>query len=367
MRVLWFNLSTDLNDPILGFTAGWVRALAKRVEFIHVITMRAGRVELPDNVRVHSVGKENGYSELRRVIRFYRILSGILREEHIDACFSHMIPIFTVLVAPILKPKGIPLVTWYAHRQVTPTLKLAHHFSDRMISSEYASYPYQKNKLTIIGQGIDTELFSPSNTPLENPPLIISVGRLSPIKNLITLLDATHLLHRRGYSVRCALVGSSPEQTSGYAEKVHNRVQELNLEDSAQFVGAVPNHQITQWYRRSFAHVNCSPPDHSLDKAVLEAMACGKPSLSSTRGFIETMGNWADRLLFEHGNAEDLARKLEWLLLLRQSERQIIGTSLRESVMKRHNLEQLADKLVALLSLLRDRKAATSQENFQTS
>jgi glycosyltransferase involved in cell wall biosynthesis len=356
MRVLWFNLATDLDDPILGFTAGWVRALAKRMEFIHVVTMRAGRIEVPGNVQVHSVGKERGYSELRRVICFYRIIFGILRRDRIDACVSHMIPIFSILAAPILKSKGIPLVTWYAHRQLTATVKLAHHLSDRMISSEYISYPYQKDKLTVIGQGIDTELFSPSNTALENPPLIISVGRLSPIKDLITVVDAIHLLHRRGYSVGCALVGSATEQTSGYAEKVHNRVQELNLGDSVQFVGAVANQQITQWYRRSFAHVNCSPSDHSIDKTVLEAMACGKLSLSSTRGFRETMGNWADRLLFEHGNAGDLARKLEWLLLLRGAERQTIATSLRESVMKRHNLEQLADKLVALLSSLRGGK-----------
>ena len=165
------------------------------------------------------------------------------------------------------------------------------------------------DKLTIVGQGIDTELFSPSNAPLDNPPLLLSVGRISPIKDLITLVEAIHLLRQRGHSLRCALVGSSPNQRDAYAEEVRHKVQALNLEDSVQFVGPVPNHQLTQWYRRAFAHVNCSPPDHSLDKAVLEAMACGKPSLSSTLGFKETMGKWADRLLFQHGNPEDLGKK----------------------------------------------------------
>ena len=166
MRLLLFNLATDADDPILGFATRWIGALAKRVEFIHVITMRSGRLDVPGNVRVYSVGKEKGYSEPRRAIEFYRLLFRILQEDHIDACFSHMIPIFTVLAAPVLRPKGIPVVTWYAHRQVTPTLKLAHHFSDKMVSINDSSYPWLTTSLHHLGHGIDTNLFSPVSAPL---------------------------------------------------------------------------------------------------------------------------------------------------------------------------------------------------------
>src|SRR4030095_1201145 len=44
MRLLLFNLATDVDDPALGFTACWIAALAKRVERIYVITMRLGQV-----------------------------------------------------------------------------------------------------------------------------------------------------------------------------------------------------------------------------------------------------------------------------------------------------------------------------------
>jgi glycosyltransferase involved in cell wall biosynthesis len=107
--------------------------------------------------------------------------------------------------------------------------------------------------------------------------------------------------------------------------------------------------------------VNCSPPDHSLDKAVLEAMACAKPSLSSTLGFKETMGNWAGALLFQHGNPEDLATKIEELLRLSDADQQTLGMSLRKNVIERHDLKALADKLVALLSSLRDSAVLTQQ------
>ncbi len=82
MRLLLFNLATDADDPLLGFTTFWIRAIARRVTSIHVITMRSGRCDLPDNVTLYSVGKEKGYSEPRRVLEFFRHLFSILGHRH---------------------------------------------------------------------------------------------------------------------------------------------------------------------------------------------------------------------------------------------------------------------------------------------
>lgn len=352
MRLLLFNLATDANDPILGFTTRWIQALAKRVEFIHVITMRAGKVEVPDNVRVYSVGKEKGYSEPRRAIEFYRHLFKVLRSDRIDVCFSHMIPIFTVMAAPVLKAKGIPIVTWYAHRQVTTILKLAHHFSDKIVTSAETSYQYKRDKFEILGQGIDTDFFSPDNTQPDNPPFLLSVGRLSPIKDPMTLIEAVYLLRQKGYKLRCALVGDAPERDRSYAERVKQRVKEKGLESVVQFVGSVPNTEVVRWYRRCFAHVNLCPTG-ALDKAALEAMACAKPSLVANEGFKETLGRWASDLLFRHGDAKDLKDKLENLLMMSKTKRQLIGMELRQSVIQHHSLERLAEKLIGLFRTIK--------------
>ena len=353
MHLLMFNLSTDADDPILGFASGWIAALAKRVEVVHVITMRAGRVDVPGNVRVYSVGKEKGYSEPRRGAEFYRHLLRVLRRDRIDVCFSHMTPVFTVMAAPILKPAGIPIITWYAHRQVTTLLKLAHHLSAKMVSINESSYRYCHERLATVGHGIDIDLFSPDDTPPDQPPLLLSAGRLSPLKDPLTLIEALYLLQQKGYEVRCAFVGETPEGDRRYAERLRRRVSQLGLGGVVTFVGAVPNRDIVRWYRRCVAHVNCSPADHSLDKAALEAMACGKPSLSSTAGFRETMAHWADNLLFRHGDAEDLANKLVPLLSMCDSERHAMGHALRQSVVSGHSLNQLAQRLVDLFTELR--------------
>ncbi len=161
-RLLLFNLVTDAAHPILGFTSQWIRALAARVDTIDVLTMRAGVIDLPANVRVHSVGAEHGYSEPRRAFNFYRQLIRIIRERRPDGCFSHMMPEFSGLGGPLLRACGIPLVTWYAHPSLTLPVKVAHFFSNRMVTSLPGAYPYRKDKLSVIGQGIDTELFAPA-------------------------------------------------------------------------------------------------------------------------------------------------------------------------------------------------------------
>jgi len=111
VRLLLFNLATDADDPVLGFATRWIAALASRVERIEVVTMRRGRAALPANVRVHSVGKERGASEGRRALEFFRLVRRVLAEGPVDACFSHMIPLFTVLASPLLRPRGVPVVT----------------------------------------------------------------------------------------------------------------------------------------------------------------------------------------------------------------------------------------------------------------
>ena len=122
MNLLLFNLKTDSSDSVLGFTTAWIRELAKQVDHISVITMCTGKIEVPDNVEVFSLGKEKGYSEPHRALRFYRLLFKILQSRKIDACFAHMTPLFAAMAGPFLKLKGIMQVLWYTHKSVTLTL-----------------------------------------------------------------------------------------------------------------------------------------------------------------------------------------------------------------------------------------------------
>jgi glycosyltransferase involved in cell wall biosynthesis len=357
VRLLLFNLATDEDDPVLGFTSAWIRALAARCASVDVITMRAGRLDLPANVRVRSAGKEKGWSVPRRIAVFYRLLLAALRESHIEACFSHMMPAFTVLAGPLLRARGIPVVTWYAHPSLTRTLKIAHHFSDRMVASLPTAYPYRRDKLTVIGQGIDTDVFSPGG-PEADPPLVLCVGRLSPVKDHATLLQSAARLRDAGHRFRLALVGGPvTRRDDTYVRELRALAAGCGLDGLLDWVGPVPPASLPAWYRRCAVHVNLTRTG-SGDKSALEAMSCGRPSVVANEGFRDLLGPHADGLWFPEGNAAALTGRLDALLRLTAVERTAMGVDLRARVAVGHGLDGLAARLIQVLEEVRRRPAA---------
>ena len=350
MKVLAIVQAWNSADSIRGFIVRWMEELSDRVDQLIVLTLEQEEPPSRPNIRVFSLDKGQLPRLGRRwryLFRWHRLMPQLLSDYHPDVIFTHMSPILSVLAAPYARPRRIPIVTWYAHRQVTTILRVAHHWSDKMVASAGTSYRYKHDKLVVVGQGVDTDFFSPDGTRVEGRLLLLSVARLSPIKDPLTLIGAVDRLCGRGHPLCCAFVGDAPERDRAYARMVRERARHLELDGTIQFVGAVPNAQVVSWYRRSFAHINLCPTG-ALDKAVLEAMACGKPSFVANEGFQDTLGRWADALLFRHGDVDDLASKIEGLLVMEEAKRQQMSVELRQSVVNRHSLEGLADRLIVL-------------------
>ena len=361
MRLLLFNLATDADDPVLGFTSAWVRALARWATSVDVITMRAGRLDVPPNVRVYSLGKERGYSEPRRAALFYWYLARLFQHTRIDACFSHMAPLFSAMAAPLLRARGVPLVTWYAHPKCNPMLQLAHHVSDRMVASVPEAYPYRHDKLCVIGQGIDTDLFSPGSPSVSagEPPLILCAGRLSPVKDHPTLLQAVALLRaRRSTPFQVALVGKPlGADAEAYVALLHDITRKLGIEDVMRFEPSVPPSLLPAWYRRCTVHVNLTPAGFG-DKVAWESMSCARVTLVANTGFRETLGRYDAQLLFPYQDAHALAARLEWALALHTDEQAIIGEYLRQQVIRLHSLAKLPARLGQVFDSVRAGRAA---------
>jgi glycosyltransferase involved in cell wall biosynthesis len=126
------------------------------------------------------------------------------------------------------------------------------------------------------------------------------------------------------------------------------------------FQGALPMRDLPGWYRRSTVHVNLTPTGFG-DKVAWEAMSCGRPSLVANDGFRKSLGAHSTDLLFRHGDAEALTRRLEWVLSLSVEDLTRIGADLREGVVRAHSLKGLASKLVDLgHELSTERKAQRS-------
>jgi glycosyltransferase involved in cell wall biosynthesis len=229
-------------------------------------------------------------------------------------------------------------------------LKLAHYFSTCMVTSVAPAYPYRQNKLIVVGQGIDTNLFSPDgNVSFKPPPVILCAGRLSPVKDHPTLLKAVQLLKQRGGQPLQVVIIGAPggPKDKPYVESLSRMMEELALSDTVHFEPPLAMADMPSWYRRSTVHVNLTPTG-SGDKVALEAMSCGRPCIVANTGFRETLGKYAEPLLFRYGDPVDLAQRLEWICALPESKRVSIGVYLRAQIIRMHSLSGLADRLVAV-------------------
>src|SRR5439155_7421269 len=192
------------------------------------------------------------------------------------------------------------------------------------------------------------KLFSPDAGVFpQEPPMILCVGRLSPVKDHPTLIKAIWLLRQAWPQTFRVVVlgGPATARDDSYAVALYQQVKQLGLEETFNFEPAVTMEKLASWYRRCAVVVNMTPTG-SGDKVVWEAMACGKLCLVANEGFRETLGEYTDRLLFPYGDAKWLAERLAWALSLPDDERVRIGANLRERVVANHCVERLAQKLV---------------------
>jgi glycosyltransferase involved in cell wall biosynthesis len=105
---------------------------------------------------------------------------------------------------------------------------------------------------------------------------------------------------------------------------------------------------VRAWYHRAMVAVNFSPPG-LFDKAALEGMACGVPTLTSNPAFAPLLDGAECLQTAWPLNIAELTAKLQGLLALSAEERQAIGTRLRVQIIAQHSLDALIHRLIAIL------------------
>jgi len=346
LRLLLFNLMTDADDPILGFTTAWINHLAPHCEYIDVISMHIGRVAVAQNVCVFSAGRERGYSKPQRVLNFYRLLLNQLRQRRYDACFAHMMPLFAGLGGPLLTLFRVPITTWYTQPKSNWQVELGLRMSRRVVTAVPTSFPIPTSKLRPLGHGINTDFFIPPAAAVtSDPPLILHVGRLMTIKNQHTLLRAA-----AGLDAHIVLVGDVPDGCDGsYKTSLLKLVDELGIQDQVTFAGNQTVEQVRDWYQRASIAVNLTRAG-SFDKAPLESMSCAVPTVVCNPAFDPLLGtHQADLRFADTEDVDGLRQRLHTLLALPAESRGHIGADLRQAVVEQHSFQQLIGKLIQVL------------------
>lgn len=118
-------------------------------------------------------------------------------------------------------------------------------------------------KVTVIPNYVDTEMFCPADKRTPDEKQICFVGRLNPIKNLDRLIQAA--AHFPDVSLTLVGQGKQRAELDTLARKLGVKVE---------FTGTVPNHKLPQIINRAAIFVLPSFSEGH-PKALIEAMACG--------------------------------------------------------------------------------------------
>ena len=344
MRLLMITRKVDKDDAQTGFAFNWINKLSQKVEQLKVICLEKGNTEgLSENVEVFSLGKENGKNKLKEFLNFQKGAWKFIGK--VDGVFCHQNPEYTILITPYARIFQKKIVCFYGHKAINWRVKLMHLFAHKVVTSSEGGFQMDSPKRKVISQGIDTDLFKPDTNKEKSEKLrIIAVGRISPIKNYETLINAASLLKDKKLNFIINIIGPvSLKNQKKYLNKLKELVREKKLNNYVNFLGGVTQNEIIKFYKDSDLSVNLCPTG-APDKVGFEAMACEIPVLVSNRSYLKNFGAYSDQLLFKEKDSEDLAEKI--LNLHQGNQLEEIGKFLRKQVVEHHNLDNLLQGII---------------------
>lgn len=139
---------------------------------------------------------------------------------------------------------------------------------------------------------------------------ILYMGRLAPEKDAATAVSAMTRVVKEFPHAVLTIVGTGPEESNLRAQ-----IARLGLEKNISMTGHIENEKTQQYYRDATAVVVPSNYPDNFPTVCIEAMNYGKPIVASRIGGLpELVIDGENGMLFEPGNAQDLASKLIKLL-----------------------------------------------------
>jgi alpha-maltose-1-phosphate synthase len=213
-------------------------------------------------------------------------------------------------------------------------------------------------RITVIPAGLDCETFKPAakNMQLnerfglsEDSTKILFVGRFVPEKGIFDLLNAFSMLLKKEQNVELLIVGSgTPEMTS----EIKRLIANLKIGAKVKFLGGIKYADMPHIH--NLTDIFCLPSIETKTWAeqfgysLVEAMACGKPAVSTWTGSIpEIVKHWETGFLVEPNNPVALEASLEELTLNKPT-REKFGTNGRKWVLDKFEAVKVASQIAEI-------------------
>ncbi len=334
MKLLIVTQKVDKNDDILGFFHRWLLEFAKHYEFITVIALQVGEYDLPENVKVLSLGKEKGGSKISYIFNFYKYIWN--ERKNYDVVFVHMNQEYVLLGWKFWKLWGKKIYLWRNHAKGNFLTRLAVLFSNKVFCASEQSFTARFKKTKIMPVGIDTNFFKPDSSVQKKPNSILFLGRIDPVKNVDIFVEALRELKDSGVEFSATIAGSSSDKYKDYEKIIRDKMVEYSLSDEVWFTGAINQEDALKLYREHELYVNLTPSG-SMDKTIFEAMASNVTPLVYNTGLKESLGQ---ELILTKLNTDYIADKLNQVLRNKKDK------NFRDLIVEEHSLKKLIDNLL---------------------
>jgi len=204
---------------------------------------------------------------------------------------------------------------------------------------ELCGYGLSEGQIDVLGNGVDTEAFRPDGSGQWSQPqdmTVLAAGRLDVRKGLTDLIEAMADVVGQFPMANLYIAGEGPLK-----EYLRTRARELTLSDAVHFLGHVRERaEMVRLYRRATVFVHAAHYE-GLPTVLLEAMACGRPVVSTAVcGALDVVTEGVNGLLVPPRAPKRLAEAI--CHLLKDAElRTRLGTAARQTVEKRFSWQAI--------------------------
>jgi len=197
-------------------------------------------------------------------------------------------------------------------------------------------------KIRVIPHGVDTAKFSPTTTSQFRDemrarfnldgPVILFVGRLTPVKRIDLLIRAVGILVRDIPSVKLALIGPPSYRNIDY---YRDQARLLGVEKNLLYVGETSHLEMPKYMAMGDVCADVSE-EYGIGFSTLEAMSCGLPVVCTRP---------KDGVLKVNYSPENIAEGLR-TILTDETKARILGQRARKHIEKTHGFDKMIDEYI---------------------
>ena len=199
-------------------------------------------------------------------------------------------------------------------------------------------------KIQVVRCGVTQAFLDAPPTPVPAEPRLLNIGRLTPAKGQLLLVEAAHRLAQEGLRFVIDLVGDG--ELRGPLEAL---IARYGLGDRVRLLGWQTEAEVREHLLRARALVLPSFAE-GLPVVLMEALALGRPVIATTiAGVSELVRDGDNGWLIPAGSVDALVDALREVLVARPERLALMGRSGADRVLHQHDVAAEARKLAGLL------------------